>query len=260
MKKILILAFTILFLSSLASAYSLDITFPNEKTSFASGEAITFKVIIYDDSGNQIDGEVSIVVEDAERQVRIERIVTSKDLVSIDLGERATSGQGVIQAEYQEVKAIAFFEVGRKELALFEIEGNNLKVTNIGNTKYSRVITITIGETIGTKEPELEPGQSTSYRLVAPEGTYNVRVTDGITSLIRGDVPLSGTGQVIGAIDDSASRRSPFTGGVSPDDNSDIAWLSYVKNNTFIYVFVLVIFGAMILIAVERQYRKKPKK
>src|SRR3989344_1662836 len=258
MKKLAIFARALILLSSLVSAYSLDITFPNDKTSFTSGEAITFKAVIYDDSGNPIDGDISIVIEDAERQVRVEKAGKSKELVSIDLGEKATSGQGVIKAEYQGIQAIAFFDIGRKELALFEIEGNSLKVTNIGNTRYSRVITITIGETIGTKEPELEPGESTSYRLVAPEGVYNIQVRDGTSpSLIRGDVALSGTGQVIGAIDDSASKRSPFTGGVSPDEKSDIALLSYVKNNKFIYVFVLVIFGAMILIAVERQYRKK---
>src|SRR3989344_8579867 len=217
MKKLLIISILAVFLLSLISAQSLDIEFP-QGNEFEAGTPITFKVTLYDNSRNPIDGEISVRIEDAERRSIIEKTVLSKEVVTIDLGERTTSGQGVINAKYQDAEVISFFEIGRNELALFELEGGTLKVTNIGNTQYSRVITITIGETIGTKEPNLGPGESASYRLVAPEGTYNIRVTDGKTSLIRGSVPLTGTGQAIGAIDTSSSERSPFTGGISPDE------------------------------------------
>ena len=257
-KALLILGFLVLF-TSLIAAESVSIEFPNGNK-FEEKQPVTFKATIYDDSSNPVDGEIIVTVEDAERNVIIEKTASSREVSSIDLGERAASGQGVIKATYNGKDYFEFFEIGRKELARFELDGGELRVTNIGNTQYSKVIKITIGETTGIKEPELEIGESISYRLVAPEGVYNLKVTDGETSLIRSDVQLSGTGQVIGAIDNSAAGRSPFTGGISPDESSEVAILSYIKNNTFVYVFIIVIFGAMILIAIERQYRKRAGK
>lgn len=260
-KTLLILAFLILF-ASLIAAESVSIEFPNGNK-FEEKQPITFKATIYDDNSNPIEGEMLVTIEDAERNVIIEKTVSSKEVSSIDLGERAASGQGVIKITYNGKDYFEFFEIGKKELARFDIEDNKLIVTNIGNTRYSKVIKITIGETESIKELELEIGESVSYRLIAPDGSYNIKVSDGpdgAADLIRSNVLLSGTGNVVAAIDDSASGGNSITGGISPDENSDVAILSYIKNNTFVYIFIIVIFGAMILIAIERQYRKRAGK
>jgi hypothetical protein len=252
-KAFLSFAFMILF-SSMIAAYSLDISFPNTNE-FSSTDPITFKVTIYDDAKNQVDGQVAIEIQDSEKRIT-KTTVNSKELSSVKLVKDASSGQGIIKATYENTNTIEFFEIGREEKATFELEGTNLIVTNIGNTPYSRTISITIGETTGTQTPNLEIGQKISYRLIAPEGVYNIKVTDGDTSLIRGGISLTGTGNVIGAIDNSPATRSGITGGVSPEEGST-AILSYIKDNKFIYVFVAVIFGAMILVAIERNYKRK---
>lgn len=254
MKKTLIALTGILFCISLISALSVDIEFPNGE-SFSSGEPITFKATIYDDNQNPIDGEIEIEIQDSEKRIT-KTSVQSTEISSVNLATDASSGQGVIKAIHEGANAIAFFEIGRDEKASFELDDNTLIVTNIGNTPYTRTISITIGETAGTQTPNLEIGESTTYRLIAPEGVYNIRITDGKTSLIRGGIRLTGTGNVIGAVDDSASSRTSITGGVSPDEQN-VALLSYIKQNKFVYVFVAVIFGAMILIGIERNYKRK---
>ena len=65
-----------------------------------------------------------------------------------------------------------------------------------------------------------------------------------------------GTGKAVGVLDESISQRSGITGGISPDEE-DEQLLNYLRNNSFIYIFILVIFGAMILLAVERRFRRK---
>ncbi len=255
MKKIALILFGIVLLSSLISAASINIEFPNGNN-FEAGAPITFKATIYDDSGNPIDGQIQITIEDSAKKIT-EKIVSSKEVVTIELGEKASSGQGIISAEYQETKTIEFFNIGSKELVNFELENNVLKVTNIGNTPYTKTIKITIGETTGTQSPNLNPGESVSYRLIAPDGTYEIKVSDGDNSLIRSGVKLTGTGQAIGAIDESTSSRSPLTGVTSPNENSDIALLSYLQRNKFVYVFIAVVFAAAILIAIERRYKRK---
>lgn len=256
MKKVLSILPIILLVISFISATSIDIEFPNGD-SFNAGDPITFKATLYDDNGLPIDGKIDVTIQDSEKRIT-KAIVDSKEVSTIEL-QSAASGQGVITVESQSTKSIAFFDIGREELAKFELVNSNLIVTNIGNTPYERTIKITIGETTGTQTPNLGIGESISYRLIAPEGVYNIRITDGKTSLIKGSVKLTGTGNVIGAIDDSASKRSGITGGVSPEEG-DIALLSYIQNNKFVYVFVAVIFGAMILVAIERNYKRKLKR
>jgi hypothetical protein len=256
MKKLIILLASVFLLTSLISANTIDIEFP-QGSEFSAGDPIIFKATLYDDIKNPIDGQIDITIEDSEKKIT-KTSVPSKQIANVDL-QTASSGQGMIRAINGDTETIVFFDIGRAELASFELDGETLIVKNTGNTPYTRTIKITIGETTGTQTPNLEIGGSISYRLVAPEGVYNIRATDGKTSLIRSEVRLTGTGNVIGAVDDSASKRTGITGGVSPNE-SDIAWLSYLKSNKFVYVFIAVIFAATILIAVERRYKKVSRK
>ena len=134
-----------------------------------------------------------------------------------------------------------------------------------GNTRYVKPFQIVIGDYVGeTQEFDLDIGGSKSFTLVAPKGTYNLKViVDGEVLYSKTDVPLEGkgfTGEAIGAIDDSTSQRSGLTGGISPDEESHEAILGYLKDSKLTYVFVIVVFGTAILLAIERRYRKKVKK
>ena len=115
---------------------------------------------------------------------------------------------------------------------------------------------IIIGDTVGIKKPDLGIGESAEFRLIAPEGDYNVRITDGTSSLARSGVSL--TGEVIGILDERINKRSPITG-VGPENLESGGIYTTVKQNPFVYIFVLAVVGAMILLAIERHYRKKAK-
>lgn len=257
-KKIWIIsAFLILLLPLvLAADYSLEVT--TSKTVFAAGENIFIKVSLLDSQNNPINENVFIMLEDAEKKIKVEKEIISNSLVEIKIPEGASYGQGKITARYKELESSTLFTIEKSELVKFEIKDNMLIITNIGNTRYTGTVHITIGETTGIKEPKLDIGKSISYRLVAPEGVYNIKVEDKNTVLSQGNVYLTGTGNVIGAIDETPSERSPLTGGIRPNENQDENFLSYMKNNgKFVYTFILVIFGAMILLAIERRYKKK---
>jgi hypothetical protein len=98
------------------------------------------------------------------------------------------------------------------------------------------------------------------YRLIAPEGNYEIKVTDWATTLTKSQVQLTGTGQIIGTLDEaSAKNRNPITGGISPDAENDIGLLSYIKNSSLVYIFILVVFGVAILLTIQRKMIKKQK-
>ncbi|MCK4552817.1 hypothetical protein KAT80_01300 [Candidatus Pacearchaeota archaeon] len=263
MRKKFILIFIMMFLTSIVVAqdYKLEVsTIPEDKI-FEPGKIIQLKIIIYDSNNNPVQNDVSLILKDIREDIIKEITIKSNTFQEIQLPENILAGEGEIIITYKNVEIKESFRISKSKLIDVKIEGEELILTNIGNTIYDKEIYITIGSTTGSKNPNLNLGESVSYRLVAPEGVYNIKVMDENKKVLftKGEVKLTGTGQVIAAVDKGASGRSGITGGISPDEGADEAFLSYTKNSKFIYVFMLTIFGAMILLAIERRYRKKSK-
>ncbi|MFH1787289.1 MAG: hypothetical protein ABH811_00655 [archaeon] len=264
MKKILIILFGIIFLSSLiiAQEYKMEIsTIPKDKI-FEPGQTIQIKVTLQDINNKIIEDDVLIILEDLKGVKIKETTIKSANFAKIVLDKNIIAGEGKMIANYKGTEISESFFVGKNELAEFKLDGEKLIITNTGNTIYEKKIYITIGDTIGTKTPRLGIGESISYRLIAPEGVYNIQIKeDGTTSPILevNDVPLTGkglTGKAVGVLDESTGGASRGITGISPDPDSEGELFSYIKTSKFVYVFVFVVFGAMILLAIERRYRK----
>ena len=246
----------IIFLSSLVIAqnYKLEISFP--KDVFEAGEKISLKVSLLDSLNKPINNNINIILEDAGKKTKIEKTIPSNQFVDIDLGEGAPYGFWNIKATYKEAEATSLFSVEENQIAEFELVGDELIITNTGNTKYSKDIRIVIGESIISKNIKLNVGDGGSFRLVAPEGNYNIKViVDGKTILTKTDVQL--TGDVVNALDEKVGQVSGITVTLSPEKNSESETFNYFRKSKFTYIFILVIFGAMILLTIERRYRKK---
>lgn len=246
------------FLSSFVLANKIEIPSPPLKESYSAGQNITLQVNLYDEQNNLINDDVSIAIEDAEKRTKIEKTIPSNKLIDLNIGENAPNGYWKITASYQGEEVTSLFQVETNELANFNIQGDKLTVTNIGNTRYTKTIQIVIGETIGTKKLDLDLGESVNFRLIAPDGTYDIRVTDGNpkTAITKSGVTL--TGNVIGILDERlASGGNPLTSGIKTENTGEDSFYSNLKNKNFVYVFLIVIIGAGILLAIERNYRKK---
>ncbi|MBD3247290.1 hypothetical protein GF378_01585 [Candidatus Pacearchaeota archaeon] len=253
---------TIILTQGFASAqnshdYKVDIS-PSKEV-FQAGENISMRISIFDINNKPVNEKINITVENTQTGKSLEYTVSTNNEFNINLGEGANSGYWIVTVNYNNEETKALFEVETEEIAKLELKGESLKVTNIGNTEYSRTIQLIIGNTISTKNPTLGIGESVEYRLVAPQGSYNIKVTDGVSTVTQNQVSLTGTGQAIGAIDERSTQRSGITGGISPNAEDDIAILSFMKQGQLVYVFMLVIVGAFILLAIERWYSAKGK-
>ncbi len=239
----------------LAQDYKLGIDI---QESFQAGDPITFKVNIFDSQNNIINGEVKVEIEDPEKGTLIEKNVSSGEAVSIIL-ENPRAGYWSISASYQDTPVTKeFFEIKANEEVKFEIKGDELIIQNIGNKRYSNTIDIIIGEAYTQQNVDLDIGEETSFRLVAPDGTYSVKVTDGKTTLSQANVQLTGiSGNVIGILDSKRGEPSPVTGGPRPGETGDQTFYGSLRNNLFVWVFILVIVGAAILLAIERGYKRR---
>ncbi len=259
MKKSLAFLFFVVLLAVLVVAQTSKIEVSTTKESYLAGENVTVIVSLLDSQNNPVSGNVNLVFEDSEKKNRIEKTIEANKPVDVSLGENALAGYWKITASYKEndesvIESTTLFFIQTEELARFELSGDVLTITNTGNSRYSKNVQILIGESIGSKEVDLGIGESVSFRLIAPDGTYSVKVTDGKTSLTRSNVAL--TGNVIGILDERLNERTPLTVGISPENASDVYGF---KNSTFVYIFVVAVLGAMILLAIERRYRRKAK-
>ncbi|MGD9276607.1 MAG: hypothetical protein PVJ67_05525 [Candidatus Pacearchaeota archaeon] len=259
-RGLIILLCIILSQFVIAQDYKIEVsTIPEDKI-FGSMETIQIKVSLYDSNNNLINDEVLIHLNDLKGVQIKETAVQSNKFERIELTENVIAGEGEMIISYKGYEKKEYFFIKENEIAKFEISDGVLKITNIGNTKYERKVYITIGETTGAKNPKIDIGKSKTYRLVAPDGIYNVKVSDGISETfeINGmELKSMGIGQVIGALDEEVSNKKSLTGGISPDENADEALLNYVKKSKFPYVFILVICGIATLLAIERRYRRK---
>ncbi len=252
-KKSLILLGAILLILPciLAQEYKLGIDI---QESFQAGDPITFKVNIFDSQNNIINGQVKIEIEDPEKGTLIEKTVSSGEAVSITL-ENPRAGYWSISAIYQELVIKQFFEVKANEEVKFEINGDEMIIKNIGNKRYSNTIDIVIGESYTQQNVDLDIGEETSFRLVAPDGTYSVKVTDGKTTLSQANVQLTGiSGNAIGILDKSMQKSDM---GITGGPRGDQTFYGSLRSKTFVWVFILVIVGAAILVAIERNYRRR---
>jgi len=241
----------------LANKISIDMRGRGEsKNSFLAGEDIAFTISLYDENNNPVSDNVDVIIENADKTETIEKTFPSNQPVSLNLGESARAGFWSITAKYQDAEITSLFSIEPSGNVLFEIIEDRLIITNTGNSRYTETIDIAIGDSIKSQDVDLGVGDKTSFRLVAPDGTYNIRVTDGKTTVTKGSVTLTGTGNVIGVLDERLTGgEGPITGGPGPGEEGEDFYGG--RNKNLVYLFIIVVIGAAVLLAIERNYRKR---
>ena len=227
--KVIIIGIVFVLLVSflgLTSAEKINIDLENN---YIPGENIDFKIILYNDNNEKIDGFLDFKIQNYYTDIVKEGKVSSGEIINFELPENSVRGLWKITAYYESIEKEGWFNVIELEKAEIKLQRDNLIVTNVGNIPYRKPISIGIGDHYETALIGLEVGQTKQIKLTAPEGNYDISVSDGTeenTFDIRG-VPL--TGNVIG-----------LEGGVNG------FWKRYPMVGLFLGVLmlvVLVIFG-----------------
>ncbi|MEM2955056.1 MAG: hypothetical protein QW625_03865, partial [Candidatus Nanoarchaeia archaeon] len=145
------------------------------------GEKIVYKPIIYDQANDEIkDKDVLIKIKNSNSQIVGEKIVKSGEEDEVWLEETATPGNWEITANAVGLSATKTFYVAKVEKAEFVIENSSLIVINKGNVIYTKPIEVEInGQKEIVEASGIEVGKTKKFKLSAPDGTYNVKVTDG---------------------------------------------------------------------------------
>jgi hypothetical protein len=252
-KRFVLLLCMTLFLTSFGVAQvTMDISgISNE--AYSIGDELRFTALVIE-LGEKVREEVSITISDVKESQSFNEMVPANTEYVFTLEDGLPSGIWNIQIEYKDETFEKSFTIKEKSSVEFDIEGDTLIITNTGNVRYQKTIEITIGETKQSKTLNIPIGEEREWKLIAPEGTYDILITDGETSISRKNIQLFGTGNVVGAVDEGLVGYSGF--GSTPSESLEDRFISLNKLPLSI-VFVVVIFGLGILIAIERATKRR---
>jgi hypothetical protein len=172
----------------------------SEKNGYHPGENFAFKVSAYDQAEDIIEREVGIIIylpsEGEEVTEFYKKLVKSGEDISVPLLLDTAPGYYKILANSGELGEQKLLYVEEHEEAEFELANNTLIAKNIGNVPYVKSIEVLIDGEIEIKNVKLEVGETKKFRILAPDGTYEVGVNDGSKDVNLGKTIL--TGRAIG--------------------------------------------------------------
>lgn len=242
---------SITFVSS--QEFSIDISGLTAEE-YNPGEQITFKIILLEGT-TETSQEVTYTLQDALHKKEITNTTTSNQEVSLTIGEDFPSGIWTITAESKDSSVIRTFNVGENQKVEFLIQADTLIIRNKGNTRYTKTLQITIGDEVNSYIQNIKAGEEKVLKLISADGTYNIKVTDGITTIKRENVQLFGVGNVVGAIDEGLVGYTGFAGaGNLRDSDNRIVSL---KKLPLSLIFIAAIGILAFLVVAERRLTKK---
>ena len=159
---------------------------------FDPGTIMEVRPYLLDQTGVNIDDEVSIIIRDELGERFYEKIVQSQEGLNYEIPKNFASGYYEVLASNGETEIIKKFFINQKAIVSFEIVEDTLIVTNIGNMPYKKGIEIELGGKPFVKLVELELGESTSFKLTGDEGEYDVKISDGNSELFQPGISLTG--------------------------------------------------------------------
>jgi len=172
--------------------YPAKIGIAADKVLVNPGENITIIPFLYDKAGDTMASQINIKIIDSAGQVAYEDIVTSNENFIFQTKTNMAPGLSKITAEKDLITSEKSIEMKTLERVYAEIEDSKLTITNIGNVPYDKSIELEIAGQKIVEKIKLGIGQSKIYKLSAPDGIYEIKLSDDSNIMSRSGVALTG--------------------------------------------------------------------
>ena len=255
--KIFILMFFLIFFVSfvVAQEYSIDIAVGKQE-SHSIGENLSFSVRLLEND-IPVSKEVMVYFSDALEKNVIDMSVMSNEENNFLIRQDFLSGHWNIKAVYENETGYGFFSIKENSDVEFIIKEDKLIIRNKGNARYTKTVQIIIGDNKQTLTQNIKVGAQKELKLIAPEGIYDIRISDGEHTVTKKNIQLFGTGRVVGAVDRNLVGYTGFAGVsiTDPDKLED----RILPSDKFpiVFIFIGAVFGLGILLLIEKRFRKK---
>lgn len=164
--------------------------------SIIPGSNLTYTVILKDQEGNDMEGEVAIKILKPKDVDFWKGIIAAGETGTFETGTNFSAGYWSITAAAGNLEQKELFLIEEKPLVLFSMVDGTIVAKNVGNIPFQNPVEFTIGSNTEVKIVSLKPGETRKYSLSAPEGDYLVSVSSGEQKTVFGLTPL--TGRVVG--------------------------------------------------------------
>ena len=196
------------------------------------GEEFTIGSEIYDQAGVEMVGTVSVKVLSPKNE-DIELAIPTGEFQSFVLPVNATPGVWKVITSFNLLAEQREFTVLENPKVEFEFEEDGvLVVRSVGNADYNGTIAVEIGNETRELELVMSLGEVRKFSLRAPQGEYDVVVSDGESSANR-QVLLTGNAVAI----------------------SDLKNVGIFKAYSIVWIFLILILGGAGVV-LFRKYRK----
>lgn len=256
MKKeiFIVLISLLLSLNIVYADYSIDIS--GLKQSYSVGEQINYNVLLLENN-KPVDKNVEVVFTDKFGKNEIRKTVISNAQNTLLISENFPSMGWYVKASYEGKEVTRSFLISENSKVEFVIEGDRLIIRNKGNVIYSKDVKVKIGEEESVYTQNIPIEGEKVWILVAPEGTYNIEVSDGVTSITKSNVKLNSvaTGNAIGVMSEEFHGTGFSTSPIDPK-NMDKSFISTDKLPV-VLVFIGCVGVLLLLLFIERRFRNK---
>ncbi len=249
-KEVYLFFFVFILLLPIVYSAEVNIDVKVDKEIYSPGDNLTFNVLLFQD-GEQLNEKINVTLSHTfyKKVININTLSNKDNVFSLDAD--FFSGYWEIKSSFGNRTVKRIFSIKENQEAEFKIVGDKLIISNKGNSPYTKTIKIVIGDEIITQKQNIDIGESKEIRLIAPDGVYEVGISDGNQEIRKEGVSL--TGDVIGAFDENLFDNAPIIGVVG----SNLVGPSKSKKNIFPLIFVGMLFFVWGLLLLERRIKKR---
>lgn len=164
-----------------------------EENLIKPGNEMIYTVGAYDQAGEETNRDVGVVIYTPSKRVFDKGLVRSGNERKLLIESNYSPGYWGIEAKLGELEASKLFYVEELETASFELVNGTLTIIkNTGNVRYQKPIEFSIGGINEIIELDLGIGEEKILQLSAPDGEYNIEISDGVNSEALGRTFLTG--------------------------------------------------------------------
>jgi class 3 adenylate cyclase len=169
---------------------SLDIALSNVNGSV--DDNVTAKFFVYDQSGIIMEDGLKVELIDPNGSIRYNGVVSTLDSFVISIDSNFTPGDWKVVSKLDDLYFSRIFTVSPSERLSYSVNGNKLLVKNLGNVAYNKEVQLEIGGELQTFNVDLGLNEEKTFVLSAPEGNYDISVSDNSGKKVIGSSYLTG--------------------------------------------------------------------
>lgn len=163
-----------------------------ENKEIEPGTSLKIRTILHDQTGESINSTVFITIKDTTDKIIEQKEINTNEFLEYAIKSNEPPAEWKIFAVSNQLTAEDTFSIKEKEDINIQIINKTISITNTGNVPYNKTILIKIGDESKNLLVVLKVGESKRYLLKAPDGDYNVKISDGSDEEVTGTMSLTG--------------------------------------------------------------------